>query len=94
MSSRTGRLALAHLWVAIVAFGVASAMALMQALSRAALGACGFPLAMLDSRTGSRPRFRRRDVKKPRESELPGLARSVSGKEAVHEQSGWTMAPG
>jgi cytochrome c oxidase subunit 1 len=37
MSDRTGRLALAHLWVAILAFGVASAMALMQALSRAAL---------------------------------------------------------
>ena len=34
---RSGRLALAHLWVAILAFGVASAMALMQALSRAAL---------------------------------------------------------
>jgi cytochrome c oxidase subunit 1 len=31
------RLALAHLWVAILAFGVASAMALMQALSRASL---------------------------------------------------------
>ncbi len=31
------RLALAHLWVAILAFGVAAAMALMQALSRAAL---------------------------------------------------------
>ena len=37
MSTRTSRLALANLWVAIVAFGVASAMALMQALSRAAL---------------------------------------------------------
>jgi len=37
MSDRTGRLALANLWVAILAFGVASAMALMQALSRAAL---------------------------------------------------------
>jgi cytochrome c oxidase subunit I len=34
---RPNRLALAHLWVAILAFGVASAMALMQALSRAAL---------------------------------------------------------
>jgi cytochrome c oxidase subunit 1 len=34
---RSNRLALAHLWVAILAFGVASAMALMQALSRAAL---------------------------------------------------------
>ncbi len=33
----SGRLALANLWVAILAFGVASAMALMQALSRAAL---------------------------------------------------------
>jgi cytochrome c oxidase subunit I len=32
-----GRLALANLWVAILAFGVASAMAFMQALSRAAL---------------------------------------------------------
>src|SRR2546425_11883697 len=37
MSTRTSRLALANLWVAIVAFGVASAMAFMQALSRAAL---------------------------------------------------------
>ena len=37
MSDRTGRLALVNLWVAILAFGVASAMALMQALSRAAL---------------------------------------------------------
>src|SRR6185369_16361932 len=37
MSDRPGRLALANLWVAILAFGVASAMALMQALSRAAL---------------------------------------------------------
>ena len=34
---RSSRLALANLWVAIVAFGVASAMAFMQALSRAAL---------------------------------------------------------
>ncbi len=34
---RTSRLALANLWVAILAFGVASAMAFMQALSRAAL---------------------------------------------------------
>jgi cytochrome c oxidase subunit 1 len=34
---RSSRLALANLWVAILAFGVASAMALMQALSRAAL---------------------------------------------------------
>jgi hypothetical protein len=33
----TNRLALAHLWVAIVAFGVAAAMALMQSLSRASL---------------------------------------------------------
>jgi cytochrome c oxidase subunit 1 len=33
----TNRLSLAHLWVAIIAFGVASAMALMQALSRASL---------------------------------------------------------
>ena len=33
----TNRLALANLWVAIIAFGVAAAMALMQALSRAAL---------------------------------------------------------
>ena len=33
----SSRLALAHLWVAILAFGVAAAMALMQALSRAAL---------------------------------------------------------
>src|SRR5437764_8596815 len=37
MSKRTSRLALANLWVAILAFGIASAMALMQALSRAAL---------------------------------------------------------
>ena len=37
MTDRTSRLALANLWVAIIAFGVASAMALMQALSRAAL---------------------------------------------------------
>jgi len=37
MSDRTGRLALANFWVAILSFGVASAMALMQALSRAAL---------------------------------------------------------
>ncbi len=37
MSTRTSRLALANLWVAILAFGIASAMALMQALSRAAL---------------------------------------------------------
>ncbi len=37
MSGRTSRLALANLWVAILAFGVASAMAFMQALSRAAL---------------------------------------------------------
>ncbi len=37
MSDRTSRLALAHLWVAILAFGVAAAMAFMQALSRAAL---------------------------------------------------------
>ncbi len=37
MTDRTGRLALANLWVAIVSFGVAAAMALMQALSRAAL---------------------------------------------------------
>ena len=37
MSVRPGRLALANLWVAILAFGVASAMAFMQALSRAAL---------------------------------------------------------
>jgi cytochrome c oxidase subunit I len=35
--TRTNRLALAHLWVAITAFGVAAAMALMQALSRASL---------------------------------------------------------
>lgn len=35
--NRTRRLALANLWVAILAFGVASAMALMQALSRASL---------------------------------------------------------
>jgi len=35
--SRTDRLSLAHLWVAIVAFGVAAAMAFMQALSRASL---------------------------------------------------------
>jgi len=35
--TRTGRLALANLWVAIGAFGVAAAMAFMQALSRAAL---------------------------------------------------------
>ncbi|HXL34879.1 MAG TPA: cbb3-type cytochrome c oxidase subunit I [Gemmatimonadales bacterium] len=33
----SARLALANLWVAILSFGVASAMALMQALSRAAL---------------------------------------------------------
>ena len=31
------RLALAHFWVAVIAFGVAAAMALMQALSRASL---------------------------------------------------------
>ena len=31
------KLALAHLWVAILAFGIASAMALMQALYRANL---------------------------------------------------------
>jgi len=37
VSDRTSRLALAHLWVAILAFGVAAAMAFMQALSRAAL---------------------------------------------------------
>ena len=37
MSNRASRLALANLWVAILAFGIASAMALMQALSRAAL---------------------------------------------------------
>jgi cytochrome c oxidase subunit I len=37
MSDRTGRLALANLWVAIVAFGAAAAMAFMQALSRASL---------------------------------------------------------
>jgi cytochrome c oxidase subunit 1 len=37
MSDRTSRLALANLWVAILAFGVAAAMAFMQALSRAAL---------------------------------------------------------
>lgn len=37
MSSRTNRLVLATFWVAILSFGVASAMALMQALSRAAL---------------------------------------------------------
>src|SRR5213593_3855200 len=37
MSARISRLALANLWVAILAFGIASAMALMQALSRAAL---------------------------------------------------------
>ncbi|MBI4541402.1 MAG: b(o/a)3-type cytochrome-c oxidase subunit 1 [Gemmatimonadetes bacterium] len=35
--TRTHRLALANLWVAVLAFGVASAMALMQALSRANL---------------------------------------------------------
>lgn len=35
--SRGDRLSLAHLWVAILAFGVASAMAFMQALSRASL---------------------------------------------------------
>ncbi len=35
--SRTDRLSLAHLWVAIIAFGVAAAMAFMQALSRASL---------------------------------------------------------
>ncbi|HEV8399406.1 MAG TPA: b(o/a)3-type cytochrome-c oxidase subunit 1 [Gemmatimonadales bacterium] len=35
--NRTDRLALSHLWVAIVAFGVAAAMAFMQALSRASL---------------------------------------------------------
>ena len=34
---RANRLSLAHLWVAIIAFGVASAMAFMQALSRASL---------------------------------------------------------
>ncbi len=35
--NRVDRLPLAHLWVAILAFGVAAAMAFMQALSRAAL---------------------------------------------------------
>ncbi len=35
--TRANRLPLAHLWVAIVAFGVAAAMAMMQALSRANL---------------------------------------------------------
>ena len=35
--TRTDRLSLAHLWVAILAFGTAAAMALMQALSRASL---------------------------------------------------------
>ena len=35
--TRADRLSLSHLWVAIAAFGVASAMALMQALSRASL---------------------------------------------------------
>ena len=35
--NRINRLALANLWVAILAFGAASAMAFMQALSRAAL---------------------------------------------------------
>lgn len=34
---RSNRLSLAHLWVAIIAFGVAAAMAFMQALSRASL---------------------------------------------------------
>ena len=35
--TRADRLSLSHLWVAIVAFGVAAAMAFMQALSRASL---------------------------------------------------------
>ena len=35
--NRIDRLALANLWVAILAFGAAAAMALMQALSRASL---------------------------------------------------------
>ncbi len=35
--TRSDRLSLAHLWVAILAFGAASAMAFMQALSRASL---------------------------------------------------------
>ena len=35
--NRVNRLALANLWVAILAFGVASAMAMMQSLSRASL---------------------------------------------------------
>ena len=35
--NRTDRLSLAHLWVAIIAFGIAAAMAFMQALSRASL---------------------------------------------------------
>ncbi|HEX9611798.1 MAG TPA: cbb3-type cytochrome c oxidase subunit I [Gemmatimonadales bacterium] len=35
--TRTDRLTLAHLWVAILAFGAAAAMAFMQALSRASL---------------------------------------------------------
>jgi len=35
--NRSNRLSLAHLWVAIMAFGVAAAMAFMQALSRASL---------------------------------------------------------
>ncbi len=34
---RTNRLILAHIWVAVLAFGVAAAMALMQAISRANL---------------------------------------------------------
>src|SRR5574338_324359 len=34
---RTNRLILAHLWVAIVAFGIAACMAVMQAVSRANL---------------------------------------------------------
>src|SRR3712207_2218273 len=35
--SRTSRLIIAELWVAILAFGVAAAMAMMQAISRANL---------------------------------------------------------
>ena len=35
--NRADRLPYAHLWVAIIAFGAAAAMALMQALSRASL---------------------------------------------------------
>jgi hypothetical protein len=36
-AGEANRLVLAHLWVAVIAFGVAAAMAMMQAISRANL---------------------------------------------------------